>query len=145
MQLGIGQGGTAAAPPPQLSRARTPRAVATRWAVNPASSMQIGNARKQLIDPLTGKAKIPLKKAKKKRGSKLEYKRVDQLWDSTIHNYKLTDTAEDVESSEYDQYRKLKVFEFWLFANFLTLVFNIRRTFDWVSYSLSLETYEQNA
>lgn len=54
------------------------------------------------------------KKAKKKRGSKLEFKRVDQLWDSTIHNYKLTDTAEDEESSEYDQY-----------------LFNVRRTFDW--------------
>jgi hypothetical protein len=54
------------------------------------------------------------KKSKKKRGSKLEYKRVDQLWDSTIHNYKLTDTAEDEESSEYDQY-----------------LFNVRRTFDW--------------
>ncbi|ESZ89834.1 AAA family ATPase [Sclerotinia borealis F-4128] len=53
-------------------------------------------------------------KGKKKRGSKLEYKRVDQLWDSTIHNYKLTDTAEDEESSEYDQY-----------------LFNVRRTFDW--------------
>ncbi|CAG8973743.1 hypothetical protein HYALB_00007692 [Hymenoscyphus albidus] len=54
------------------------------------------------------------KKVKKKRASKLEYKRVDQLWDSTIHNYKLTDTAEDEESSEYDQY-----------------LFNVRRTFDW--------------
>lgn len=54
------------------------------------------------------------KKVKKKRASKLEFKRVDQLWDSTIHNYKLTDTAEDEESSEYDQY-----------------LFNVRRTFDW--------------
>ena len=54
------------------------------------------------------------KKGKKKRASKLEFKRVDQLWDSTIHNYKLTDTAEDEESSEYDQY-----------------LFNVRRTFDW--------------
>ncbi|RDL39869.1 Uncharacterized protein BP5553_04209 [Venustampulla echinocandica] len=54
------------------------------------------------------------KKVKQKRGSKLEFKRVDQLWDSTIHNYKLTDTAEDAESSEYDQY-----------------LFNVRRTFDW--------------
>ncbi|KAE8443485.1 hypothetical protein EG329_001796 [Mollisiaceae sp. DMI_Dod_QoI] len=54
------------------------------------------------------------KAAKKKRASKLDYHRVDQLWDSTIHNYKLTDTAEDEESSEYDQY-----------------LFNVRRTFDW--------------
>jgi hypothetical protein len=60
------------------------------------------------------KSKKDTKKKKKKRGSKLEYKRVDQLWDNTIHNYKLSDTAEDEESSEYDQY-----------------LFNVRRTFDW--------------
>lgn len=62
----------------------------------------------------TAAKKKKVKKPKGKRGSKLEFKRVDQLWDSTIHNYKLTDTAEDVESSEYDQY-----------------LFNVRRTFDW--------------
>lgn len=72
------------------------------------------------------------KKAKKKRGSKLEFKRVDQLWDSTIHNYKLTDTAEDEESSEYDQY-----------------LFNVRRTFDWegkykVCPPLTLDQYFTN-
>lgn len=66
------------------------------------------------LDPLGGKKSKKDKKVKKKRGSKLEFKRVDQLWDSTIHNYKLTDTAEDEESSEYDQY-----------------LFNVRRTFDW--------------
>lgn len=66
------------------------------------------------LDPLGQKKSKKEKKVKKKRGSKLEYKRVDQLWDSTIHNYKLTDTAEDEESSEYDQY-----------------LFNVRRTFDW--------------
>lgn len=53
------------------------------------------------------------KPVKGKRASKLEFKRVDQLWDSTIHDYKLTDTVEDDESSEYDQY-----------------LFNVRRTFD---------------
>ena len=61
-----------------------------------------------------GKKSKKDKKVTKKRARKLEYKRVDQLWDSTIHNYKLTDTAEDEESSEYDQY-----------------LFNVRRTFDW--------------
>ncbi|KFY19943.1 hypothetical protein V491_04104 [Pseudogymnoascus sp. VKM F-3775] len=68
------------------------------------------------LDPLGQKLKKEKKsKSKsKKRGSKLEFKRVDQLWDSTIHNYKLTDTAEDEESAEYDQY-----------------LFNVRRTFDW--------------
>jgi hypothetical protein len=52
-------------------------------------------------------------KSKKKRGSKLEFKRVDQLWDNTIHSYKLQDTAE-VDEDEYDEY-----------------LFNVRRTFDW--------------
>lgn len=66
------------------------------------------------LDSLGQKKAKKEKRAKKKRGSRLEFKRVDQLWDSTIHNYKLTDTAEDEESSEYDQY-----------------LFNVRRTFDW--------------
>ncbi|KAL8906488.1 MAG: hypothetical protein Q9171_006249 [Xanthocarpia ochracea] len=51
---------------------------------------------------------------KKKRGSKVDFVRVDQLWDSSIHNYKLTETAEDVGADEYDQY-----------------VFTVRRKFDW--------------
>jgi hypothetical protein len=46
------------------------------------------------LDP-NGKKLRKEKKPKKKRGSRLEYKRVDQLWDNTIHNYKLQDTAED--------------------------------------------------
>lgn len=72
------------------------------------------NAKFLGLDPVGLKKGKKDKKSKKKRASKLEYKRVDQLWDSTIHNYKLTDTAEDEESSEYDQY-----------------LFNVRRTFDW--------------
>lgn len=36
------------------------------------------------------------------------------VWDNTIHNYKLTDTAADEEADEYNQY-----------------LFNVRRTFDW--------------
>ncbi|KAB8298079.1 hypothetical protein EYC80_001842 [Monilinia laxa] len=70
--------------------------------------------RKLLLDEKKEGKKVKKDKGKRKRGSKLEYKRVDQLWDSTIHNYKLTDTAEDEESSEYDQY-----------------LFNVRRKFDW--------------
>ncbi|KAI1004728.1 hypothetical protein K3495_g3488 [Podosphaera aphanis] len=54
------------------------------------------------------------KKVKKKRASKLDYKRIDQVWDKTIHNYKLQDTTEDKEKSEYDQY-----------------IFTVRRTFDY--------------
>lgn len=84
-----------------------------------AARIQAARTAKQLaalgLDP-TGakKGKKDKKSAKKKRASKLDFHRVDQLWDSTIHNYKLTDTAEDEESSEYDQY-----------------LFNVRRTFDW--------------
>ncbi|MCJ1462495.1 hypothetical protein MMC07_001097 [Pseudocyphellaria aurata] len=54
------------------------------------------------------------KSKKKKRGSKVDFVRVDQLWDSSIHNYKLTETAEDADADEYDQY-----------------VFTVRRKFDW--------------
>ena len=83
-----------------------------------AARLQAARNAKQLaalgLDSLGSKKSRKEKKSKKKRGSKLEFKRVDQLWDSTIHNYKLTDTAEDEESSEYDQY-----------------LFNVRRTFDW--------------
>lgn len=83
-----------------------------------AARLQAARNAKQLaalgLDPTGLKKSKKDKKAKRKRASKLEFKRVDQLWDSTIHNYKLTDTAEDEESSEYDQY-----------------LFNVRRTFDW--------------
>ncbi|KFY48981.1 hypothetical protein V495_00840 [Pseudogymnoascus sp. VKM F-4514 (FW-929)] len=79
-----------------------------------AARIQAQQNAKLGLDPLGQKLKKDKKAKSKKRGSKLEYKRVDQLWDSTIHNYKLTDTAEDEESAEYDQY-----------------LFNVRRTFDW--------------
>lgn len=36
------------------------------------------------------------------------------VWDNSIHNYKLTDTAEDEDADEYDQY-----------------LFTVRRQFDW--------------
>ncbi|KAL8760811.1 MAG: hypothetical protein Q9184_003015 [Pyrenodesmia sp. 2 TL-2023] len=65
-----------------------------------------------LTKALKGKGKD--KGKKKKRGSKVDFVRVDQLWDSSIHNYKLTETAEDADADEYDQY-----------------VFTVRRKFDW--------------
>lgn len=65
----------------------------------------------QLLKQLQSKGKG---KKKQKRGSKVEFVRVDQLWDSSIHNYKLTETAEDADADEYDQY-----------------VFTVRRKFDW--------------
>ena len=52
------------------------------------------------------------KKSSKKDGS-VYYKRVDQLWDSTIHNYKLKESADD-DDSEFAEY-----------------AFLVRRTFDW--------------
>ena len=54
------------------------------------------------------------KQTKKKRASKIAFKRVDQLWDSSIHNYKLTETVEDEDADEWDQY-----------------IFTVRRKFDW--------------
>lgn len=53
-------------------------------------------------------------KEKGKAASKLDFKRVDQLWDTKTHQYKLSDTAEDEDASTYDQY-----------------LFNVKRTFDW--------------
>ncbi|TQN64623.1 ATPase family AAA domain-containing protein 3B [Colletotrichum shisoi] len=45
---------------------------------------------------------------------KLDFKRVDQVWDSAIHQYKLQDTAATTSDALYDAY-----------------VLQIRRTFDW--------------
>ncbi|KKK14841.1 hypothetical protein AOCH_004934, partial [Aspergillus ochraceoroseus] len=53
-------------------------------------------------------------KGKKKAGSKMAFKRVDQLWDNTIHNFKLTETVDDPDANEWDQY-----------------LFTVRRKFDW--------------
>ncbi|KAF8858487.1 hypothetical protein BDZ45DRAFT_591107 [Acephala macrosclerotiorum] len=108
-QSGLGQGGLN----PGLGYGRR-----NQLGGGAAARIQAAKRAKQLaalgLDAAGGKKGKKGKKDKKKRASKLDYHRVDQLWDSTIHNYKLTDTAEDEESSEYDQY-----------------LFNVRRTFDW--------------
>lgn len=54
------------------------------------------------------------KSNKSSKNSRLDYKRVDQVWDSSIHNYKLQDTAENSVDPKYKGY-----------------IFHIRRTFDW--------------
>ncbi|KAE8551441.1 hypothetical protein EYB25_005328 [Talaromyces marneffei] len=54
------------------------------------------------------------KRGKSKRASKVAFKRVDELWDSTIHNFKLRETLDDPDADEFDQY-----------------IFNVRRKFDW--------------
>ncbi len=41
---------------------------------------------------------------KSKSGSKLEYKRVDQLWDPKIHQYKLTETVKKTGEKAWDKY-----------------------------------------
>jgi len=51
---------------------------------------------------------------KAKRASKVAYKRVDQLWDQSIHNFKLTETIKSSDQDEWDQY-----------------IFTVRRKFDW--------------
>lgn len=45
---------------------------------------------------------------------KPNYKRVDQVWDNTIHNFKLQDTAESTNDKQYSGF-----------------CFHVRRTFDW--------------
>jgi len=59
-------------------------------------------------------SKKKVKSQKKKRASKVAFKRVDQLWDQSIHNYKLTETKNDPDQDEWDQY-----------------IFTVRRKFDW--------------
>ncbi|KAK0663456.1 hypothetical protein QBC41DRAFT_24026 [Cercophora samala] len=59
-------------------------------------------------------AKERKKQKKKEEAAKLDYKRVDQVWDSAIHNYKLQDTAEGSVDSQYHDF-----------------LFHVRRTFDW--------------
>jgi hypothetical protein len=54
------------------------------------------------------------KEKKRQKASKLDYKRVDQVWDDAIHNYKLQDTAEGTVDAQYDEF-----------------IFHVRRTFDW--------------
>ncbi|KAI2082552.1 guanine nucleotide exchange protein for ADP-robosylation factor [Ophidiomyces ophidiicola] len=58
--------------------------------------------------------KAAAKAKKQKRASKVAYKRIDQLWDNTLHNYKLTETVKDPDANEWDQY-----------------IFTVRRRFDW--------------
>jgi len=48
------------------------------------------------------------------RGSKVDFVRIDRIWDSSRHNFVLKPTAKDLDVGEYDQY-----------------VFQVRRKFDW--------------
>lgn len=67
------------------------------------------------LDDTVTRAKSRKSKSKKKaRASKVAFKRLDELWDSSIHNYKLTETKDDPDADEWDQY-----------------IFTVRRKFDW--------------
>lgn len=50
----------------------------------------------------------------KQKSKKYDFKRVDQVWDNSIHNFKLQDTAESASDKKYDGF-----------------CFHVRRTFDW--------------
>ncbi|MCJ1431655.1 hypothetical protein MMC27_001010 [Xylographa pallens] len=63
------------------------------------------------IVPKTTDTKITKKKIDP---SNPDYFRVDQLWDKTIHNYKLTETADRSNEDEFGEY-----------------IFHVRRRFDW--------------
>ncbi|KAF4454678.1 hypothetical protein F53441_2756 [Fusarium austroafricanum] len=54
------------------------------------------------------------KKGKSKKVKGPAFKRVDQVWDTNIHNYKLQDTADTGTDSQYEEF-----------------IFHVRRTFDW--------------
>ncbi|KAJ5414772.1 hypothetical protein N7509_001399 [Penicillium cosmopolitanum] len=66
-----------------------------------------------LGDPL-GDGRREKRSKRKKPASKVAFKRVDQLWDTTIHKYKLTETVDDPDANEWDQY-----------------IFTVRRKFNW--------------
>ncbi|CAG1995237.1 unnamed protein product [Fusarium graminearum] len=69
---------------------------------------------KDTDDESSGIAKKKKKSSKEKKFKNPAFKRVDQVWDSNIHNYKLQDTADAATDSQYEDF-----------------VFHVRRTFDW--------------
>ncbi|PYI18588.1 hypothetical protein BO99DRAFT_165632 [Aspergillus violaceofuscus CBS 115571] len=73
-----------------------------------------GRRKRSSTDADGSKGSSQKSKGRKKAASKIAFKRVDQLWDNTIHNYKLTETVDDPGANEWDQY-----------------LFTVRRKFDW--------------
>ncbi|KAM0425124.1 hypothetical protein ACHAPT_009684 [Fusarium lateritium] len=69
----------------------------------------IGNLLEMGTSDESGQAAEP-----KKKGKRPAFKRVDQVWDSKIHNYRLQDTADVNSESQYEDF-----------------IFHVRRTFDW--------------
>lgn len=86
----------------------------------PADANAIAQSVVQLLQQATDKGKAKKEKTKSKTGTKVAFKRVDQVYDRKIHNFKLKETVQDdAEQDQWDQY-----------------VFTVRRTFD-VSHRLS--------
>ncbi|UZP39682.1 hypothetical protein NXS19_007498 [Fusarium pseudograminearum] len=69
---------------------------------------------KDTDDESSDVAKKKKKSSKEKKFKNPAFKRVDQVWDSNIHNYKLQDTADAATDSQYEDF-----------------IFHVRRTFDW--------------
>jgi hypothetical protein len=67
------------------------------------------------LRPMGARGRLPSDAAApQKKPKKLDFKRVDQVWDNSIHNFKLQDTAESAADKKYDGF-----------------CFHVRRTFDW--------------
>lgn len=105
--------GTYPPPPVQHAALRT---------IPPARSAGLDEPQDAAADPLARLLGNPKSAKNANRGStskstvpkKLDYKRVDQVWDNTLHNFKLQDTAKAAAETKYDGF-----------------CFHVRRTFDW--------------
>ncbi|KAF2101519.1 hypothetical protein NA57DRAFT_34333 [Rhizodiscina lignyota] len=93
----------------QVRAARTKARVVEKG--DPVVVVERSRSRKKGKDKKEKKEKEKEKKGKK--GDSLEFKRVDELWDSNIHDWKLRESAEEQED-QFDQ-----------------CVFTVRRRFNW--------------
>ncbi|RDA84341.1 hypothetical protein CP532_4946 [Ophiocordyceps camponoti-leonardi (nom. inval.)] len=90
-------------PPERTSRpARAPRLDRTATRDRPSVKEVIVDRKSQVVDKKTASKKV-----------KVDFKRVDWVWDSSLYTYKLQDTAQMSLNSMYDEY-----------------IFHVRRTFD---------------
>lgn len=101
----LGLGGGAAATPKSLSNSLAARRRASRQSSNAINSDEAAIA-----------AQIKAQDQKSGRSGEglLDFKRVDHVWDNSIHDYRLQDTAPPKPNESYNGY-----------------VFHVRRHFDW--------------
>ncbi|KAK4205044.1 hypothetical protein QBC40DRAFT_65492 [Triangularia verruculosa] len=112
-------GGNQGFPPPRSSRRGSRLANPSGGRGNYGLGDVDAEVAKLMLDlnPLGDRKRLSKEKKrqkKKQEAAKLDYKRVDQVWDTSIHNYKLQDTAEGLVDSQYHDF-----------------LFHVRRTFDW--------------